>query len=795
MSGSSTVDVKTVQPGPAVADAGSIGARSMVHPPPAAGLVPVASRLVLTGRVQGIGVRPALARLAGACELAGFVANRRDGVEVVIEGCSDRIAQFVERLPQVLPIAARLDSFRSEQTHPTGCVTFSIAPSADAGLLQTQVPTDLAVCSDCLEEVADPKNRRHDYPFTSCTNCGPRFSIVQGMPYERGGTSMARFELCPDCRREYTGRGDRRFHAQTNACPVCGPHIWACDRDGRTIAQRNDAIQTAVLALLDGKIVAIRGIGGYQLACDATNGSAVGRLRDRKRRLKKPLAVMVADLAGAESLAKLDSASQQALCGAENPIVLVSARRGGSLVAAIHPGLNAVGVMLPSTPLHWLLIGKCRRPLVMTSGNCEGEPLATEADEAEIQLREIADLWLHHNRPILHPVDDSVVRIIAGRPATLRLARGLAPLPLDLVTDRPAVSLGGHQKSAIAIANGAQAVLAPHIGDLDNVRSRERFASQLARMTDLYGASVELWLHDLHPDYFPTRWASEQPGTYQGVQHHHAHVAATMLEHGWIDRQVLGVAFDGTGFGLDGTTWGGEFLLATATEFRRVAHLLPFRLPGGEAAIREPWRVALSLLHEAFGKSHWPTAAMRLTTGREKKIMPLLENERFSPWTTSAGRLFDGVAAFVLEIDRADFEGAPAMLLEAAADESEAGSYSLPIITGADGHPRTIDWRPMIRELLTDLAHDLPRGAIAMRYHRALASAVTALSRRFAPLPVVLSGGVFQNRVLTELIAEGFSSSYQPLGLPGRIPPNDGGLAAGQLAIGLSRAMRKGAGS
>jgi len=748
-----------------------------------------ARRLTLTGRVQGIGLRPAVARWAAACGVAGVVSNRREGVEITIEGLPDRVDQFVQGLLLQLPAAARVDSIRNEEVALSGFELFSIAAGDESGPLQTQVPLDLAVCPDCLEEVSDRKNRRYQYPFTSCTSCGPRYSILQAMPYERAATGMARFKLCPACRAEYTNPSDRRYHAQTNACPDCGPHVWCSDRDSRIVAHRGDALAVATKAIMEGLIVAVRGVGGYQLVCDATSDAAVSRLRDRKHRAKKPLAVMVEDLAGAERLALIDGPSRAALTGPENPIVLLPARSDNGLAAMIHPGLDTMGVMLPTTPLHAMLVRGSRRPLVVTSGNREGEPLATEVGDAELQLKTIADLWLHHDRPILHSLDDSVVRVISGRVTSLRLARGLAPLELDLPAALPAAAVGGHQKSAIAIATGAQAILAPHVGDLDTVRSRERFVSQMAQTTGLYGTTPRLWIHDLHPDYFTTRWAREQPGTWLGVQHHHAHVAAAMLEQGWLDREVLGVAFDGTGFGPDGTIWGGEFLLATATGFRRVAHLRPFRLPGGEAAIREPWRVAAALVHQAAQNSDLSTFISDRITRRSKTILPLLEHDEFSPRTTSAGRLFDGVAALALEIDDADFEGAPAMLLEAAVDPTDPGSYAFPV---SDDSPHQIDWRPMVRELLADCARDVPRRAIAMRFHRGLAGAVAAICRRFASYPVVLTGGVFQNRVLTGLIVDALSVTGQPLGLPGRIPTNDGGLAAGQLAVGLSRALQRG---
>jgi hydrogenase maturation protein HypF len=450
--------------------------------------------------------------------------------------------------------------------------------------------------------------------------------------------------------------------------------------------------------------------------------------------------------------------------------------------------MDCVGLLLPTTPLHWQLAQGCGRPLVATSGNREGEPLVHEVNEAQEQLAPIADTWLHHDRPIMRPIDDSVVRVIAGRQVTMRLARGLAPLPLDLHCNRPILALGGQQKAAVALANGAQAVLGPHMGDLDGLSTRERYVAHLRQFVELYGAEPELLVHDLHPDYFTTLWAARQPLPSLAVQHHHAHVAAGMIEHGWLDREVLGIAFDGTGYGTDGTIWGGEFLLATACEFRRVAHLRQFRLPGGETAIREPWRIALALVAQVeSAQVAVELAGDHVRRSAAENVVAILNHDRFSPVTTSAGRLFDGAASLILGTHAAQFEGQPAMLLEAASDPSAAGAYELPL---RDEKTVELDWRPLVKAILADRATGLPPGAMAMKFHRAVAAAIDAVCRRFRERPVVLGGGVFQNRVLTELLCERWSGRRQPLGLPGRIPPNDGGLAAGQLAVAACRNQR-----
>jgi hydrogenase maturation protein HypF len=477
------------------------------------------------------------------------------------------------------------------------------------------------------------------------------------------------------------------------------------------------------------------------------------------------------------------------LTDSANPIVLLPARPGNGLASAIHPGLDCVGLMLPTTPLHWMLLRDSGRPLVVTSGNREGEPLAVDIEEALDRLRDIADLWLHHDRSIARPVDDSVVRIVGGRPMTLRLARGLAPMSLAFPAAAPAVAVGGQQKSSIALSNGAQTILGPHVGDLGTTRTRERFTAELASAVELYGTRQPLWIHDLHPDYFTTQWAQDQIGQKVAVQHHHAHVVTTMLEHGWLDREVLGVAFDGTGYGTNGTIWGGEFLLTTAAGFRRVAHLREFRLPGGEAAIREPWRVAVSLVQQAKGAKAFSRVFSDALHEKARRLVSFLDRPQVSPRTTSAGRLFDGVAALTLGVERAEFEGYPAMQLEAAADRSVETGYTFPVM---EATPLQLDWRPMVVELLADRRKGTSAGVMSMRFHRGLAYGMAAVCRRFAPLPIVLGGGVFQNRLLTELLLESLADSQQPVGLPGRIPPNDGGLAAGQLAIALAVASPKG---
>lgn len=743
---------------------------------------PIAVCITLTGRVQGLGVRPAIARWARQLSLTGWVGNSSRGVEIVAEGVAAQVECFIRELPQSLPRAAVVESRECVARELPQCPTFAIRREASTGPLKARVPPDLVACEACLAETRSEANRRWGYPFASCTDCGPRYSIIEKMPYDRERTSLRSFALCSACQMEFDSSADRRFHAETIACPECGPRLWCRNSSGQTTASGNTAIQAAAAAVLRGEIVALQGVGGYQLVVDATSEPAVARLRQRKRRMGKPFAVMVASIEQALRIARCDQAERQALQSPAGPIVIVEQRMENGLARGVSSDLNTVGLLLPTSPLHDLLLTACARPLVVTSGNREGEPLEYEHQGAHARLAGIADLWLEHDRPIRRPVDDSVVRVMAGRLAAFRAARGFAPLPLEIESPTPLLAVGGHQKAAIALSNGEQAVLGPHIGDLDSVAECERWEAHVSDLLKLYGSSPVAVASDLHPDYFSTRWAAKQVIHRTPVQHHHAHVVAGMAEQRWFDRTVLGVAFDGTGLGTDGTIWGGEFLLATATEFQRVAHLLPFDLPGGERAVREPWRVAVSLTQRAVGSER--ALQIQFQAGSSRELLPLIGNPRFSPVTTSAGRLFDGIAAIVLGVEVAQFEGQGPLLLEAICDRSATGCYSMQL---QESIPCILDWRPMVAQILDDLQAAVAPGIVAMRFHRGLANAVVAVARRYPQFPVVLCGGCFQNRILVELLVELLGETGQPIGLPGLIPVNDGGLAAGQLAIAASQ--------
>jgi hydrogenase maturation protein HypF len=745
----------------------------------------VAQRITLTGRVQGMGLRPAVAACAHSLAIAGNVRNTSQGVEIEVEGPAAAVAEFTRQLRHSLPGAAQLDRVQTEPISPTGRDEFAIDNSTTHGPLLAAIPTDLAVCDNCLSEVDNLNNRRVNYPFTGCTACGPRYSIISSMPYDRTRTSMHPFSQCDVCLAEYAESHDRRFHAQTNACSACGPRLWAHDADGNTLAHGTAAIDLAIAALRQRQIVALRGVGGYQLLVDATCDEAVAQLRNQKGRPAKPLAILVATLDAAKQIAVLSPAECAALTDPTNPIVVATQQKNSGLSPSISGELNSVGVMLPTAPLHFLLAKRFGPPLVATSGNVEGEPLAYQIELSATALKSLAQVWLQHDREIVRPIDDAVVRVIANCTVSLRLGRGMAPLPLELPTSLPGLATGGDQKSAIALTNGRHAALGPHVGDLQTVAARQRWTEHVQAFISLYGEKPRWIAHDLHPDFFSTRWAAAQKMPTIPVQHHHAHAVAAMLQHNWLDRPTLAVVWDGTGYGTDGTIWGGEGLYATATNFQRMAHCRPFSLPGGEAAIHQPWRTAASvLLNVVDVESIIHVLGSHIEPQQISQVAKLATHEKFAPRTTSMGRLFDAVAVLILGIHHSQFNGQSAMLLEAACDPLASGSYQLAL---TDDFPQQWDWRGLFVQLLSDRTQQVPPSVMAMRFHRALAAAIDALAHLHPTLPVVLAGGVFQNRVLVELVADHAATWAQPLGLPGVIPPGDGGLAAGQLAVAIAR--------
>lgn len=737
--------------------------------------------LRIRGAVQGVGFRPFVLRLARELDLTGWVRNDGLGVEILAAGDAERLAAFERRIGGDAPPAARIDAVERAPAagpYPAG---FEIRESPGDGPRDTEVMADLATCPDCRRELLDPADRRHRYPFLNCTHCGPRFSMITAIPYDRPNTTMAGFAMCARCRAEYENPADRRYHAQPIACPDCGPHLALLNAAGVGTCSRDEALSAAVALIRDGGIVAVKGLGGFHLVCDATNAEAVRELRRRKRREEKPLAVMFADADCAAINCSVSTAERALLESPAAPIVLLAKHHEGDLAAEIAPGNPCLGALLPYTPIHLLLVRSLERPVVATSGNLSEEPICTENGEAVNRLRGIADAFLVHNRPIARPVDDSVVRVIDGRTVFLRRSRGYAPLTVpcgSFHAERPVLAVGGQLKNAVGLATASGLRLSQHVGDLETEASQQAFEEIAGALPALFDVVPGRVACDLHPDYASTIFASGlSPGPVT-VQHHHAHILAVMAEHG-VTGEVLGVAWDGTGYGTDGTIWGGEFLRCDVQAFRRVAHLRPFPLPGGEAAVREPRRCALGLAWAAFGDGAFETDPWSLrgffSATEWATLRSMLRQHIQTPMTTSMGRLFDGVAALLQLRSRSAYEGQSALLVEHAA--AAASAPLPPAVLDEDA----IDWTPLLQGLvgLRDAGH--APGGLAAGFHDRLVDAILAVARREALPRVVLGGGCFQNaRLLASATAALRAAGFEVL-LPREAPANDGGLALGQL--------------
>lgn len=750
--------------------------------------------------MQGVGFRPFVYNLARRHGLTGWTANAGDGLSIEVEGDDVAISDFAASLLKSAPPLARIDTVRQSDLAAKGDAAFVIAESRSTVSAPLIVPPDVATCDRCLAEVRDPANRRYRYPFTNCTDCGPRFSIIRALPYDRANTTMAGFAMCPDCAAEYADPADRRYHAQPNACPVCGPTLAFLDSDGRSIATGDEALTRAIWALRAGKIVAMKGLGGFHLMVDARDADAVARLRARKNRPAKPLALMLPSVEAAEDLCIVSADERAALTSGARPIVLLRKRRdaeGGQPCMAVAPDQPGLGIMLPATPLHHLLMDALDFPIVATSGNRSGEPMAIDRDQAIGRLAGIADCYLDHDRPIARPIDDSVVREIAGGITQIRRARGYAPLPLKLAQELPEVlALGGQMKAAPAAIRGDRLIVWPHIGDLDHPEARAAYEDGLSAFRSAYALDPMRIACDPHPDYHTSTVAAASREPVAAVQHHVAHVAACLAENSE-EGPALGVAWDGTGWGEDGTVWGGEFFQVADGTMKRVAHLLPFPLPGGEAAVREPRRCAIGLLRTMLGGSWMERDDLAPVADLPRPERDLLDRmmacDLNSPLTSSMGRLFDGVASLLGLKQCCSFEGEAAMALEAALGDNLAvatDAYALPC--QPDEASMILDWRPLIANVLADLADTVPTPVIAARFHRALAEAVVAVARQVGEPKVALSGGCFQNRALTELTVDRLrAAGFTPL-LHRALPPNDGGLAAGQAVWAAQQLMAEG---
>ncbi|MDD5655969.1 MAG: carbamoyltransferase HypF [Elusimicrobia bacterium] len=732
-------------------------------------------RLCVFGAVQGVGFRPFVYRLAGELKLSGWVLNGPFGVVIEADGNPEVLELFARRVLAEKPAAAVIAAAESVWLDAAGFSGFAIKASEAAAAPSAWLLPDLATCPECLAEIQDSGQRRFGYAFTNCTLCGPRFTIVTAIPYDRPNTTMRGFAMCPACRAEYENPSDRRFHAQPIACPACGPKLWLePESAGAPIARAAELIR-------GGSVVAVKGIGGFLLVCDARSSAAIRELRRRKRRSAKPFAVMFPDLAAVRADCAVSELEADWLGSAAAPIVLLRRVPGGAVAAQAAPGNPCLGALLPYAPLHHLLMRRLGFPVIATSGNLSEEPIVKDNEQARLSLKGIADAFLMNDRPIARHADDSIVRLSRGRQLVLRRARGLAPLPLRVGRRlRPVLAVGAHLKSTVAVAWERQIVLSQHLGDLETAASLEAFRAAVADLRGLYGFKPEAVACDLHPDYASTRLAESMGLPVVRVQHHHAHVAAAMAEADIAD-PVLGLAWDGLGFGPDGTIWGGEFLRVDERGYSRLARLRPFPLPGGEAAVREPRRCALGLLYaagmdlsrvEPLFPRNWEAAAR------------LPGSASLAPQTSSMGRLFDGLAA-LLGLRRVnDFEGQAAMDLEHAI-EADAGAYPFPL---REGEPAVADWEPLLAAALEDFDGGTPPGVVSARFHNALAELAVAAAWRAGLPNVVLTGGVFQNAYLTERAAQRLEAAGFQAITHQRLPPNDGCIAAGQAFVaGLAR--------
>jgi len=744
-------------------------------------------RIHIRGTVQGVGFRPWVHRLAFRLGVTGQVRNDSSGVVIEAFGDSDTLRRFISRLHGEGPPAAHIDTLVATEIEPLDVPAFSIVDSQRSADRVVSIPPDLATCDDCVAEIFDPQNRRFRYPFTNCTNCGPRFTIATDIPYDRVATTMSRFAMCEACRREYQDPGDRRFHAQPNACPVCGPRLTLHTCEGHPITVP-DPIAAAAEILHCGLIVAVKGIGGFHLACDATYADAVAELRRRKRRDEKPFAVMVPNLAAAEKLADLRDEERRLLTSIERPIVLAKARDNAPLALNVAPHNRLVGLFLPYSPLHHLLLADTGRPLVMTSANLSDEPIVFTNAEAVAKLGSIADVLLLHDRDIQTRCDDSVTSVIARAPVVLRRSRGHVPNAIHTHTafSSPVLACGALLKNTFSVASGMSVWAGPHIGDLENLETYDAYVDTIDRVLRFLRVTPEVVAYDMHPDYLSTRYALDRrERTKVAVQHHHAHVASVMAEHG-IDGPVVGVAYDGTGYGSDGTMWGGEILIADLASFRRVATFRPIALVGGDRAIRDPWRIAYVLLLDAFGEI--PPGARPLFAGVDDHDLEFFHtvicHQFQTPMAHGVGRYFDGFGALFLNRPHSNYEGQIALEWNQVAANGVEKSYPFDVDESTD--PWQLDFRPMTRQAIDDYSHGTPVPVIAAAFHNTIADATATIVRRVeamhGPMPVVASGGCFQTALLAEAIERALGRDVD-LRRNRQIPPGDGGIAVGQAVV------------
>lgn len=744
------------------------------------GTKPQRLRIKIRGAVQGVGFRPFVYRLATSLELCGSVNNSPDGVTIEVEGPTDKLHSFLLRLAEEKPPRSFIQSLESSWLDAAGHADFVIAESESHGEKGAIVLPDIATCPDCVADILDPDNRRYQYPFTNCTNCGPRYSIIRELPYDRANTTMAAFEMCDACRAEYEDPLDRRFHAQPNACAECGPHLELWDTEGKAVALFDDALTAAADVIRNGGIAAIKGLGGFHLVCDARSDEAVHELRRRKHREEKPLAIMSPSIENVLRLCHISELERRLLTSPESPIVLLTAKPNAGISKSIAPRNPFLGVMLPYTPLHLLLMREFGFPIVATSGNRTDEPICIDELEAVERLAGIADCFLVHNRPIERHVDDSIVRVMMHREMIMRRARGYAPLPFAIANlQKPTIAAGAHLKNTVTVAARDQAYVSQHIGDLETPGAFAAFEHVIDDVEKLYEIQPQIAARDLHPGYASTYWATDSGLEIVPVQHHYAHILSCMAENE-IAAPCLGIAWDGTGYGTDGTIWGGEFLTINDTGFERAAHLRTFHLPGGDRAVREPRRAALGLLYEVLGEKVFDRRdlfpVVSFSDAEIATIRKMLSQGINAPVTSSAGRLFDAAASILGLRERVAFEGQAAMELEFLADANERGWYDFEL---ADG---VVDWEPMLRQLVSDIDSGGRPAVIASKFHNTLVEMMVAVAIEIGLERIALSGGCFQNRYLLEHAVERLSKEGFRVYWHQRVPTNDGGISLGQVA-------------
>ncbi|WP_303721946.1 carbamoyltransferase HypF [Malonomonas rubra] len=755
----------------------------------------IAKQIRIEGIVQGVGFRPFVYRMASERELFGTVLNDSQGVLIDIEGEEETVSAFILAIKTELPPLASISRMQITDIPAVGKTGFAIAESRLGSSHVAQIAPDSYVCSDCLREMFDPANRRYRYPFINCTNCGPRYSIVTDIPYDRPLTTMADFPMCPACKEEYEDPASRRFHAQPNACAECGPQLSFADAAGQQLAVA-DPLEEAIKRLKAGEVAAIKGLGGYHLAVDATNDTAVKRLRQRKHRDEKPFALMSFDLSKIRRFATVSELEERLLTSVERPIVLLRRRDDHPLSMNVAPKNKFFATMLPYTPLHYLLLEQFEA-LVMTSGNQSDEPIAFENSDAQQRLEGIADCYLQHNRRIHIRTDDSIARLLDGEPVLYRRSRGYVPRGVKLPSEQlPVLAVGAELKNTICLSRGDQAYLSHHIGDLKNQQVVDSMKQAVEHFEGLLEVQPELIAHDLHPDYLSTHVAGELSNgrPLVAVQHHHAHLASCLADNGRTNK-AIGVIFDGIGYGSDGHIWGGEFLVGDLHEFQRVGQFAYRPMPGGDAATKEPWRMAVSYLHAAYGGQLPKLPFLQdIDEAALKLLLQMIEKRLNSPLISSVGRLFDAVAALAGVRQHVSYEGQAALELEMLIESDDSDEIAYPLDLEKKDGLLQVDAVPMVKQLVLDLENGIPAGKISARFHNGLAWLILEvceqLSEAFGPLPVALSGGVFQNRYLTERAAKLLREAGFELLLHRQVPPNDGGLALGQAAIAGAKAAR-----